>query len=313
VTSVEEAALNEDHNKPDPEELRDARYAELRRSPVTDEARALVDDLYTKVLSAEAPRKRQGVTKADALRAAVAGFTADLLSAAHRGGWVYRPTNKKAFTGGPVSALMFAPLRDGLRTLGLTEEMKAVQHHLGAFGFGRGWAPRFKATPKLVAVAGEHGVQQADLERHFPTPIPQEPLVLKARSGEPMKIDYTDDVLALRQAIIDLNNFLDQFTIEGGFHRGYIRIFHLGDHRAFAWDLGGRLYSHGDGNYQQLPGAERLKMTINGEAVCELDVRASYLTILHAQNGQPLDPANDPYELSGLGEAGRDVVKALSR
>jgi hypothetical protein len=52
-------------------------------------------------------------------------------------------------------------------------------------------------------------------------------------------------------------------------------------------------------------------MTIDGEAVCELDVRASYMTILHAQRGQPLDPANDPYELPGLGEAGRDVVKSF--
>jgi hypothetical protein len=158
ATKMVEAALDEDTSKPDPDELRDARFAELCRSPGTEEAKALVEHLHTMILGAEPTRKRQRVTKADALRAAVAGFTADLLSAALRGGWVYLPTNKKAFTGGPVSALTFWPLREALRNLGFSEETKAVQH-VGAFGYGRGWAPRFKATPKLVAVAGEHGVQ----------------------------------------------------------------------------------------------------------------------------------------------------------
>jgi hypothetical protein len=38
-----EAALNEDHNEPDAEELRDARFAELCRHPGTEEAKALVE------------------------------------------------------------------------------------------------------------------------------------------------------------------------------------------------------------------------------------------------------------------------------
>jgi hypothetical protein len=75
--------------------------------------------------------------------------------------------------------------------------------------------------------------------------------------------------------------------------------------------MGGRLYSQGDRNYQQMHVTERLKMTIDGAAVCELDVRASYMTIFHAQHGQPLDPARDPYELLGRGEEGRDVVKGF--
>jgi integrase len=301
-----------ENNRPDPDQLRAARFAELCRRPVTDEARALVEHLYTMVLKAEPPRERQrGATKADALRAAIAAFTADLLSAAHRGGWVYRPTNKKAFTGGPVTALTFWPIREALRTLGLVEEIGAWQHRT-AFGYGDRRAPRFRATPALVALADEHGVQLAALDQHFPAPLPKAPLVLKARSGALMKIAYTADVRAVEQAVVSLNTFLDRFSIQGGVHRGYIRVFNLGDRPDFAWDLGGRLYSRGDGNYQQLPGAERLKMTIEGEEVCELDIRASYMTILHAQRGQPLDPASDPYDLlPGLGKASRDVVKGF--
>jgi hypothetical protein len=58
-----------------------------------------------------------------------------------------------------------------------------------------------------------------------------------------------------------------------------------------------------------MPGSERLKMTIDGEAVCELDIRASYLTIFHAQRGQPLSGETDPYGLCGRGDASRLAVK----
>jgi hypothetical protein len=50
-------------------------------------------------------------------------------------------------------------------------------------------------------------------------------------------------------------------------------------------------------------------MTINGEAVCEIDIRTSYLTIFHAWHNQQLDPARDPYDLPGFGKDARDVIK----
>jgi hypothetical protein len=50
-------------------------------------------------------------------------------------------------------------------------------------------------------------------------------------------------------------------------------------------------------------------MTINGEAVVEIDLRASYLTIFHAGHGKQLDADTDPYVIPELGEGARDVVK----
>ena len=50
-------------------------------------------------------------------------------------------------------------------------------------------------------------------------------------------------------------------------------------------------------------------MTINGEPVCEIDIRASYLTIFHALYGERLDLTKDPYTLRELGPEARDVVK----
>jgi len=45
---------------------------------------------------------------------------------------------------------------------------------------------------------------------------------------------------------------------------------------------------------------------IKGELVKELDIRASFLTILYAQRCQSLDLSTDPYEIEGIP---RDVVK----
>jgi hypothetical protein len=65
----------------------------------------------------------------------------------------------------------------------------------------------------------------------------------------------------------DLNKFIDGFELRGGIHRGYMRVFNNGDHRKFDWNMGGRLYSYGEFNYQQLDRTQRLRMTINSEPV----------------------------------------------
>jgi hypothetical protein len=132
--------------------------------------------------------------------------------------------------------------------------------------------------------------------------------------GEVMEIDYTDEVRAMEQVIRDLNSFLDQSVITGGTHRGYYRQFECGHHPNFAWNLGGRLYSAEKDNYQQMDGADRLKMTIDSKPVCEVDVRASALTIFHAIGGQPLDFANnpDPYTIPELiSTTPRELVKVF--
>jgi hypothetical protein len=48
------------------------------------------------------------------------------------------------------------------------------------------------------------------------------------------------------------------------------------------------------------PPEKRLEMTINGEAVAEIDIKASHLTIYHAKRGAPLSRNSDPYERVGV-------------
>ena len=59
--------------------------------------------------------------------------------------------------------------------------------------------------------------------------------------------------------------------------------------------------------YQRLSEAERLKMTINGEPVAEIDIKASFLTIYHAMARQPLQGSGDPY--AAIAEIDRSIVK----
>jgi hypothetical protein len=124
-----------------------------------------------------------------------------------------------------------------------------------------------------------------------------------------MKFDRTHQTDKIENDVRELNEFLDQFELRGGTHRGFNRIFNQGDDPEFNWNRGGRLYSQGEDNYQQMSSEERLQITINGEAVCEIDIRASYLTIFHSWFGKQLDLSRDPYDFLGSGTEARKIAK----
>ena len=93
-----------------------------------------------------------------------------------------------------------------------------------------------------------------------------------------------------------------RYELLGGEHYGYERVFNN-----LSWKKGGRLYSSGEDCYQCWSEAERLKMTINGEPVAEIDIKASFLTIYHAMARQPLQGSGDPY--AAIAEIDRSIVK----
>ena len=228
-----------------------------------------------------------------------------------------------AFTESDVGYRVFKALVRALVDLGLLESHKGFQHWREPFG-GKMLpmirkATRFRATRRLIGICEQHGVRAVDFHEHFLIPLPEHPLQLHAASkrngygdkirGRPMRFEATAATERLERQLKELNAFFDGFELRGGMHRGYLRIFNNGDHPEFNWDMGGRLYSHGESNYQQMESADRLRMTINGEPVCEIDIRASYLTIFHALHGEPFDATNDPYDVAGLGPEAREVVK----
>jgi hypothetical protein len=160
---------------------------------------------------------------------------------ARHAGWVQREVSPRYFPAGGVAYANFAAVRRDLKKLGLLEEAPAVQFWSPDFGVTKRWCTRFRAMPPLKLLAAQHGVQPAEADKHFIVDIrnislPKQTLRRMTAStyrsdGQPMKIDYTDPkVKALAEVISGLNHFLDQFVIEGGIHRGYVRQFEIGDH-----------------------------------------------------------------------------------
>ena len=303
-------------------QLRDARYATLDSRAVSDKGNQLVDHLTDEIAKWEiryGRRKRFRRSGADKLRAAVTGFLGDLLLArkpnAKANGWVYRSMQAQSFTGKRVSHRTFAAVVDALKDLGLVEHRPSVNFWGSDFdgkqSVHRRFAARFRANAKILKLCRECGVTDTNIADHFIEGLPEDPLVLKATSrrtngrkerGRPIKFARTTKTGKLRHQVLRLNSFLDEHVIRGGTHRGFVRLFNNGDEPGFDWNKGGRLYSPREDSYQQLPREARLRMTINGKPVCEIDVRASYLTILHARHNVPFEVSeeHDPYDIPGL-------------
>ena len=304
--------------------------ASLSRAADTAEAQSLVKALGESMeahhLQSGRWKYRRGPAAQERLLRALAGFVGDLLAAPGAGRWgglVWQSTHNKAFSGGPVSGDLFRDMQAYLLAAELIEHFpgyRTRKDYGGGFVAEGGQAARYRATPGLLALAEAHSVLAGYADDHFVLPplppLPKDtPLVaLKSASvrregtkfrGEPMPVPDTPEVRRITAQLVVIRDFLAGVTIEGGVHRGFVRQFAEGDHPAFAWDRGGRLYSVGT-SYQQLKGDERLAMRLNGEPVVEIDITASHLTLLHGLTQTTLDVTQDPYILPGLD---RRVVK----
>jgi hypothetical protein len=131
----------------------------------------------------------------------------------------------------------------------------------------------------------------------------------KEDKGKKLTIIKTDPTyIAAAEQVNRINAYMGPQLITGCKHDGFIRIFNHGDQDGFAYNMGGRLYSKASGvSYQNMEKHHRHDMRINGEPVVELDIRASFLTILYAQRGITPDPSIDPYT---FGPIPREVIKA---
>jgi hypothetical protein len=298
------------------------RYADLRSRGHTMSAHQLVRRLHFDIRQHE---QSVGSRVRDMRALAATRFThalerivGDLLRAragTKATGRIYRPTGNSQFSDVPVKHDMFVRVLDGLKALGLVEHRKGrTRSQDTGFGFRMtvpGRAARFRATPRLLKLAEEQGITSDNVDDHFFPEPPMNPLVLrdyasgrgqnKERGRIIKNYKRTPKTDKLESDIKELNDFLARIKLTSGRHEGYQRIFNN-----CAWDKGGRLYSVGDGTYQQLSEGKRLEMTISGEPVAEIDIRASHLTIYHAMVGEPLDGRSDPYARVGIA---RNVAK----
>jgi hypothetical protein len=296
------------------------RYADLRSRARTAVAHQLIsrirdDQEEQKDHKRKYLRRTRSRAKFDE---AIERFIGDLLRA--RAGTaapvrIFRSLGKSTFNHAPVKYDVFSQVLEGLKTLMLVGHQKGkTRFRKTEFGPGEivsipraGHASRFWATGKLLRLAEHYGINTDNFGEHFTPEPPLHPLVLKdyatgrggnRERGRKVKYEHTPGTERLEADIRELNEFLSHFELMGGEHYGYTRVFNNQ-----SWSKGGRLYSDGEHNYQQLPEAERLKMTINGEPVAEIDIKASQLTIYHAMVGEPLGGSSDPYARAGLDRA----------
>jgi hypothetical protein len=305
-----------------------AHFATLRRRASTREAERLTDHLAAAFESCEKANGSRTISRSATVRAklsaVVAGFVGNLLVAhsdKKANGWVYRSMNSKKL-GADVSRRTFESFVSVLPTLGyLTHAPGKMNWTADHFEPGSkpiangGRAAHFQGTTKLLELAAGFRITPSNANVHFRSMVPDEPIILKAASrrvgrfkvkGQKLLIPETQQAAATRAEIMALNEFLDGFTLEGGAHEGYFRIFNEGDvERPYKWNKGGRLYGL-EGSYQNLKPEVRRAMTLGGSAVVEIDVTASYLTILHGIHQAPFDVELDPYRLEGIS---REVVK----
>lgn len=185
----------------------------------------------------------------------------------------------------------------------------------------------YRLTPMAVALVEQRGIKLADWATHWQlksdqvlrTLKPKAILELrskaqringKKRDAEPMRIDHgLPEVRKIVRDVAALNGFLVEQDVGGIAFPGLRRVFNDGDQPGFRWNKGGRYYSLAGGHSYESMGSDmrRALITLKGEAVDEVDLRASHLTLLHALMQRPFDQGDDAYTIPDLP---RPVVKA---
>jgi hypothetical protein len=157
----------------------------------------------------------------------------------------------------------------------------------------------------ILRARKKHGQSQGDTIDYVETPF-----TTTARrnlhaingfiSGHHLNLDLTDDQeLALLRRLRNRDDpgrdaYLD-FT-----KTRLCRIFNNG-----SFEEGGRFYG---GWWQQIPGDQRLFITINSKRTVQLDYSGMHFAIMYAQLGMDT-PMEDPYELRGYGGHLRGDIK----
>ena len=305
-------------------EIADARYMGLMCPPASPEAKALVNDIINIIEQAEQRQRARKAKDKAAFRSAVGLVVGDLLIALEvkEHGWSYHGLSPAAFDDRPVGYKTFKPIVETMEAVGLIviskgRNIKAPQFNEGAAtSYYPGFASRFRPTQVLVSMADEAGVGYGSARKQFLQQLPNNVIEVRGKSttvrglktkGKKLKFARAEKSKAIEDEVKALNSFLVDFELQGGSFSGYRRLFSNGDIDGFDFQWGGRLYGVGDYSYQTIKKTERQKMTIGGEEVVEIDINASYLTILHGIAGYPLPNRDDLY---AIGSYNRVIVKA---
>ena len=309
----------------DYEDISNAAFMAFSTKATSDKAKQLVVEVSQLLQQSEQRTRKRNAKHQDSFEHGVDLVVSDLLStlANKRSSWVYRSMFRNTFSGEPIGADTFNSITAQMQNNGLLETYDGgnvtnpfYDPSTSSPKFNPGKARRFRPSKALVSLATSYDINGDNFYDHFIVSLPKKPIRLRAVKGNfrsrmdrgmVIRFEETEQTRALTQQVQSLNEYLTDHSLEGGNFNGYIRGFNEGNHPAFKWDRGGRLYAVGADSYQLLKKAERLKMKIDGKPVAEIDINASFLRIFHSLIDQPLPDRDDPYTVDALP---RDVVKA---
>ena len=305
-------------------ELQQARYMGLSCPPASSQAKSLVDNIINIILKSEQRTRARKPDDAIAFKSAAGLIVGDLIIGLQtsEAGWSYLSLSTAAFSDRPIGYKTFKPIIKAMEATGLIEV--SLGRNSQAIDFGGGQKPvytpslasRLKPTHLMVSIAKEAGIGDQDATKHFLPQLPKQVIEVRAKSqnirgrkvkGNKIKFVHTDKSRAMEAEIKELNQFLVSFELESAGFAGYRRLFHEGDVKGFDFQWGGRIYGVGDYNYQNMKKSDRPNLRLDGDPIVEIDINASYLSILHGISGYPLPERDDLYDIGGMD---RTIIKA---
>jgi hypothetical protein len=306
--------------------LDQAKMAELMLEPAEEPAQRFVRSLADETEAHEFSRGRRTRKRTDKGRLAfertVGAFAGDLIQHASNQeseGFCYRTSSRDEIAATLATSRHFDSLKTDWQEMGLLETRQGFRGTdefdgaPAATGYNR--AARYRATEKLIQYAAEHGIYPDNILELFENKAGIEfPVVLRpgkvgrsaANQGASINFARTDQVKSIANDVKELNEFLNQFEFSVPNPPQLQRIFNNGKKKGYQWNQGGRFYAIGPNNFQTLKKSERARIEIDGAPVCELDVRASHLTIFYGLNRAEFNNRDDPYD---PGEYPRELVK----
>lgn len=124
----------------------------------------------------------------------------------------------------------------------------------------------------------------------------------KLRRGRQIPIKRFDRRIVgpLVQEMKTINDMMEGYPLvgpDGSMWDSCCRQFNGGDETGQEWrNLGGRIY----GDWQNRSSDERLQCQLGGEPVCEIDLKACYLSMANLMADEPVTLPADPYQAIGF-------------
>ena len=312
----------------DVDELKDASFMALSSPPSTNEAKSFVDAIVLRIKSKETRKRARSAEGEKQFTTTVGLILGDLLLAYDQGnrvldeksnnGLSYHSTSSNSFSESNVGYIMFKDTVYPLEELGFITIYEGRNARPIDFGEGTkqsfhgGFATRFKPLQPLIDAALKCGLVEGEFHKSFYTLMPKSVVEVRAskadgaQRGKKIPLPSNPKTEQIIEEVTAINAFLSSFAYDGMVFGGLRRLFNEGDRDDFDYNLGGRLYCANAQGHINMKSDARANILIDGEAVVEIDINASYLTILHALKNVPMPNREDIYAIAGLP---REVVK----